>query len=72
MPNLIVILFNLCALYFMRDFFVRVVCERKCEDSGQSEEQEVFAGSLREVFSQSEACALHIIGMRRVIIDGDS
>ena len=56
----------------MRDFFVRVVCERKCEDSGQSEEQEVFAGSLREVFSQSEACALHIIGMRRVIIDGDS
>ena len=56
----------------MWEFIVRVVYEKECEDSRQSEEQEVFAGSLREVFSQSEACALHIIGMRRVIINGDS
>ena len=66
MPNLIVILFNLCAMYFMRDFFVRVVCERKCEDSRQSEEQEVFTGSSQEAFLQSEAYAQHMIGMRRV------
>ena len=56
----------------MWDFFVRVVCERECEDSRQSEEQEVFAGSSLEVFPQSEACALHMTGMRRVMTDGDS
>ena len=56
----------------MWDFFVRVVCEKECEDSRQSEEQEVFVGSSREVFPQSEACALHIIGMRRVMTDGDN
>jgi len=56
----------------MWDFFVRVVCERMCEDSRQSEEQKVFAGSLREAFPRSEACALHMTGMRRVMKDGDS
>ena len=56
----------------MWDFFVRVVCERECEDSRQSEEQEVFAGSSPEAFLQSEAYALHMIEMRRVMIDGDS
>ena len=43
----------------MWDFLVRVVCERKCENSRQSEEQEVFAGSSQEAFSRSEACAYH-------------
>ena len=59
-------------MYFMWDFFVRVVCVRECEDSRQSEEQEVFTGISREAFLRSEACALHMIGMRRVMTDGDN
>ena len=51
-------------MYFMWDFFVRVVCVRECENSRKSEEQEVFVGSSREAFPRSEACALHMIGMR--------
>ena len=34
--------------------------------------KEVFMGSLREAFPRSEACAQHMIGMRRVMTDGDS
>ena len=34
--------------------------------------KDVFAGSLRKAFPRSEACAQHIIGMRRVMTDGDS
>ena len=56
----------------MWDFFVTVMCERECEDLRQSEEQEVFAGSSREAFPRSEACALHMIGIRRVMTDDDS
>ena len=56
----------------MWDFFVRDMCKRECEDSRQSEEQEVFAGSSREAFLQSEACALHITRMQRVMTNGDS
>ena len=67
MPNLIVILFNLMYLVFYVGFLVRVVCERErvCEDSRQSEKQEVFTGSSREAFPQSEACAEHMIRIRR-------
>ena len=53
-------------MYFMWDLLVKVVCERECEDSKQSKEQEVFAGSLREAFPRSEAYAQHMIGMRKV------
>ena len=56
----------------MWDFFVRVVCKRECEYSRQSEEQEVFMGSSREAFSRSEACALHMTRMRRVMTYSDS
>ena len=56
----------------MWDFFVRVVCDSECEDSRQSEEQEVFMGSSQEAFPRSEACALHMTGMRKVMTDGDS
>ena len=56
----------------MWDFIVRVVCERNCEDSRQSEEQEVFAGRLREAFSRSEAYAQYMTGMRKVITDTDN
>ena len=54
----------------MCDFIVKVAYERKCEDSRQIEE--VFTGSLRESFLPSEACAQHMTGMRRVMIDGAS
>ena len=56
----------------MWDSIVRVVCERECEDSRQLKTKEVFVGSLREAFSQREACAQHMIGMRRVMTNGDS
>ena len=68
MPNLIVILFNLMYLVFYVGFLVRVVCVRECEDSRQSEEQEVFAGSSQEAFPRSEACAQRMTRMRRVRI----
>ena len=56
----------------MWDFFVRVVCVREYEDSRQSEEQEVFAGSEQEAFTRSEAYAMHMIGMQKVMTDGHS
>jgi len=59
-------------MYFMWDFIVRVVCERDFEDSMQLKTKEVFTSSSRVAFPQSEACAQHMIRMRRVMIDGDS
>ena len=56
----------------MWDFIVRVVCEREYEDSRQLKTKEVFTGSSRVAFQRSEACAQHMIGMRRVMTDGDS
>ena len=56
----------------MWDFFVRVVCEKECEDSRQSEEQEVFVGSLREAFPQSETYVLHMTEMQRIMTEGDN
>ena len=56
----------------MWDFIVRVVCERECEDLGQLKTKEVFMGSSHVTFPQSESCAQHMTGMRRVMIDGDS
>ena len=68
-PNLIVILFNLMYLVFYVGFICKgCVYERECEDLRQSEEQEVFAGSLQEAFSWSDACAQHMTRMRRVRI----
>ena len=34
--------------------------------------KDVFTSSSREAFLRSEACAQHMIGMRRVMTDGDS
>ena len=56
----------------MWDFIVKVVCEKECEDSRQLKTKEFFVGSLREAFPRSEACAQHMIAMRRVMTDGDS
>ena len=40
--------------------------ERVCEDSRQLKTKAIFVGSLQVNFPRSEACALHMIGMRRV------
>ena len=56
----------------MWDFIVRVVCVIECEDLRQLKIKEIFVGSSREAFSRSEACAQHMTGMRRVMIDGYS
>ena len=49
--NLIVILFNLMYPVFYVGFPCKdCVCERVCEDSRQSEEREVFAGSSQRSF----------------------
>jgi len=52
----------------MWDFIVRVVCEKECE----LKTKEVFVGSSREAFPQSEACAQHITRIQRVMTDDDS
>ena len=56
----------------MWDFIVRVMCEIECANLRQLKTKVVFAGSSRVHFPRSEACAQHITGMRRVMIDGDS
>ena len=56
----------------MWDFIVRVVCERECEDLRQLKTKEVFVGSSHVTFPQSESCAQHMTGMRRVMTDGDN
>ena len=50
----------------MWDLFVRVVCERECENSRQLKTKAVFAGSSRVGFPWSEAYALHMTGMQKV------
>ena len=56
----------------MWDFFIKVVCERECEDSRQLKTKEVFASNSREAFPRSEACAQHMTEMQRVVTYGDS
>ena len=51
----------------MWDFIVKVVCERKCEDSRQLKTKEVFVGSSQEAFLRSEACAEHMTRIQRVM-----
>ena len=72
-PNLIVILFNLIYLVFV----VRIYCKgcvivRESVKTQAIETKKVFASISRLSFPREDACALHMIGMRRVSIDGDS
>ena len=46
--------------------------ESMCEDSRQLKTKAVFASSSQVSFPRSDACALHMTGMRRVRTDGDS
>ena len=72
-PNLIVILFNLVYLVFIVRFDCKgCVLERESVKTQAIEARRFLAGSLRLSIPRSEACALHITGMRRVNTDGDS
>ena len=68
LPNLIVILFNLMYLVFVGEIYCKgCVIVRESVKTQEIEAMRVFVGILRK-----EACALHMTGMRRVSIDGDS
>ena len=72
-PNLIVILFNLLYPVFIVGFvYMGCVIERESVKAQAIEARRFLAGSSRLSIPQSEACALHMTGMRRVSIDGDS
>ena len=67
MPNLIVIMFNI--LYSI--FHVGCICKscvwkRESVKTQGIEDWSVFAGGSRVSIPQSDVCALHMIGMRRV------
>ena len=73
MPILIVILFNLLYPVFIVGFnYKGCVLERERVKTHAIEARRVLAGITRLSFPQSEACALHMTGMRRVSTDGDS
>ena len=73
MPNLIVILFNLVYPVFIVGCDCKgCVLERESVKTQASEARRILAGVSRLSFPRSEACALHMTGMRKVCIDGDS
>ena len=66
-PNLTVIIFNLLYLVFIVRFDCKgCVLERECVKTQAIEDRRVHAGISRLSFPRSEACALHMTGMRRV------
>ena len=72
-PNLIVILFNLVYPVFIVGCDCKdCVLERKSVKTQASDARRILADVSRLSFPQSEACALHMTGMRRVCTDGDS
>ena len=73
-PNLIVTLFNLLYPVFIVGFnCTDCVIERESVRRLKLLKiEEVFAGSSRLGVPRSNACALHMTGIRRVSIDGDS
>ena len=72
-PNLIVILFNLLYPVFIVGFDCKgCVIERKSVKTQAIEARRFHRGSSRLSIPRSEACALHMTGMRRVSTDEDS
>ena len=72
-PNLIVILFNLMYPVFV----VKIYCKgcmivRKSVKTQAIEARRIFASISRISIPCKDACALHMTGMQRVSIDGDS
>ena len=75
MPNLIVIIFKFLYPVFIVGFdYKGCVIERERErvKTQAIEARRFLAGSSRLSIPRSEAYALHMTGMRRVSIDGDS
>ena len=73
MQNLIVSLFNLLYLVFIVGFDCKgCVIERESVKTQAIEARRFLAGSSRLSILQSEACAFHMTGMRRVSTDEDS
>ena len=70
-PNLIVIKFNLLYPVFVVGFNCKgYVLERESVKTQAIEARRFPTGSLRLSIMRSEACVLHMIGMRKVSIDG--
>ena len=66
-PNLIVIVFNLLYLVFVVGFVCKgCVLERESVKTQAIEARRFLAGISRLSFLRSEACVLHMTGMRRV------
>ena len=71
--SLIVILFNLMYLIFVvRVYSKCCVIVRESVKTQAIEAKRVFAGISQLSIPQKDTCALHMTGMRRVSIDGDS
>ena len=71
-PNLILILFNLLYPVFIVGFNCKgCMIERDCVKTQAIEARRFLVGSLRLSIPQSEACALHMTGMRRASTNGD-
>ena len=72
-PNLIVILFNLLYSVFIVGFNCKgCVIEREYVKTQAIEDRRDFVGSSQLSIPRNDACALHMTGMWRVRIDGDS
>ena len=72
-PNLIVILFNLLYPVFIVGFDCKgYVIKRESVKTHAIEARRFLVGSSRLSIPRSETCALHMTGMRRISIDGDS
>ena len=70
---MIVILFNLLYPVFIVGFYFKgCVIERAYVKIQAIKDRRVFAGSSWLSIPRNDACALHMIGMWRVRIDGDS
>ena len=73
MPNLIVILFNLVYPVFVVGCDCKgCVLERENVKTQASEARRLLTGVSRLSFPRSEACTLHMTGIRRVCTDGYS
>ena len=73
MPNLIVIIFNFLYPVFIVGFDCKgCVIERETVKTQAIEARRFLVGSSQLSIPRSEACVLHITGMRRVSTDGDS
>ena len=72
-PNLIVILFNLMYPVFVVGIYCKgYVIVKESVKTQAIEAMRVFAGISRLSIPRKEACALHMTGMQRVNIGGDS